>query len=128
MSDEQTSYETSDSLEAAPEAEEIPATQADPAQAIRAAIHKEYSTRLVHAELRIQAALGGFQFPEGFLDLLDSSKLLSEDGEPCADAIGLALKPFDELRKPEWPQLQGAGFHRGSPYNSAPISLDARNR
>ncbi|MFE2108282.1 hypothetical protein ACFXAF_20795 [Kitasatospora sp. NPDC059463] len=122
---EESNSEISEPMPAEPEATPV---QADPNEAIRAEIHQEYSTRLVHAELRIQAALGGFQFPDGFLNLLDSSKLLGEDGEPSADAISLALKPFDELRKPEWPQLQGAGFHRGSPYNSAPISLDARNR
>ncbi|MFD0279167.1 hypothetical protein ACFVHB_35450 [Kitasatospora sp. NPDC127111] len=114
-----------------PASPEVPATQADPtdpSDVLRAEIHQEYSTRLVHAELRVQAALGGFQFPDGFLDLLDSSKLLGEDGEPNTDVISLVIQPLLASVKPEFPQIQGAGYHRGSiPAFQAP-SLDARYR
>ncbi|MFF1794823.1 hypothetical protein ACFVXQ_11495 [Kitasatospora sp. NPDC058263] len=88
MSDiEMTVDEGSDSVPATPEDTAAPADPTDPTAAIRSEIHQEYATRLVHAELRIRTAVGGFQFPDGFLDLLDSSKLLGEDGEPCTDAI-----------------------------------------
>lgn len=107
---------------------EVPTAPADPTDAIRSEIHQEYATRLVHAELRVQAAMGGFQFPDGFLNLLDSTKLLGEDGEPSADAISLALKPFEVRREPAFPELQGAGYHRGSAPTSQPPSLDARYR
>ncbi|WP_161801076.1 hypothetical protein [Kitasatospora griseola] len=73
-------------------------TQVDPAEAIRAEVHREYAGRLAQAELRAQAALDGIAFPDGFLGLLDMYKLLGDDGEPCADAIALALKPFQATR------------------------------
>ncbi|MGW2319866.1 hypothetical protein [Streptomyces sp. GS7] len=120
---------TFDAAEAfeAPPAEPEPANAPDPAEAIRAEIQREYAGRLAQAELRAEAAKAGVDFPDGFIDLLDLSKLLGEDGEPAAEAIALALKPFQAEPEPKFPQLMGMGHYNGIGARSS-VSLDARNR
>ncbi|MEV5378043.1 hypothetical protein AB0L26_19000 [Streptomyces nondiastaticus] len=102
---------------------------ADPADSIRAEVQREYATKLAQAELRAQAAQAGIKLGEGFTDYLDASKLLGEDGAPSAEAIGKALAPLAAAKKPETPQLMGAGYHRGG--YKVPVrhvSLDVRKR
>ncbi|EFG07222.1 Hypothetical protein SCLAV_2149 [Streptomyces clavuligerus] len=84
--------------------------------------------RLAHAELRVEATRAGIDLPDGFVELLDLSKLLGEDGEPSADAIGLALQPFQELKKPKFIQNLGLGRQGPSYAPAAHVSLDARER
>ncbi|MEU4211190.1 hypothetical protein AB0F13_14550 [Streptomyces sp. NPDC026206] len=101
---------------------------ADLSEAIRAEAMREYADQLAQAEFRAQAAETGAEVPNGFVDYLDTSKLLGEDGRPSAEAIAKALEPF-KSKKPEFPQLMGVGYYRGSPAPSSPrVSLDVRKR
>ncbi|MCX4684688.1 hypothetical protein OG401_10265 [Kitasatospora purpeofusca] len=115
MSDEQTLTGDPGSPEAMP---------ADPAQAIRAEIHREYAGKLALAELRAQAAKDEITLPDGFTDFLDMSKLLDTDGQPVEDVINQVLNPF----RAKFAELQGAGYHRGTTPNRPAPSLDARHR
>lgn len=116
MSGNQTSPELSELPEPGP---------ADPAEAIRAEVHREYAGKLALAELRIQAAKDEIDLPKGFTDYLDLSKLTDDEGQPSEEVISQVLKPF----RAKFADLQGAGYHQ----NPAPVfqiqpSLDARHR
>ncbi|MFG3405943.1 hypothetical protein [Streptomyces sp. NPDC048142] len=118
MSDAEQIHETSD-----PDSEIV----ADPAEAIRSEVVREYGGKLAKAEFRAQAAIEGVPLSSEFIDLLDFSKLVGEDGNPSAEAIKTALQPFQGLREPDFPQLAAVGHHRvGS--SAKATSLDARHR
>ncbi|MBB5118016.1 hypothetical protein GO001_23805 [Streptomyces sp. NRRL B-1677] len=96
--------------------------------AIRAEVIREYADELTRAEFKVQAAEAGAKIPDGFMDYLDTSKLLGEDGLPSAEAIARVVEPFTP-KAPKLPQLMGAGYHRGGSWPAAPVkSLDIRNR
>ncbi|WP_370419565.1 hypothetical protein AB8O64_14605 [Streptomyces sp. QH1-20] len=98
------------------------------ADAIRAEVMREYSDQLTQAEFKAQVAEAGAKIPDGLMDYLDTSKLLGDDGRPSAEVIARVLEPFMP-KKPEFPQLMGMGYYRGSPVPSAPrVSLDVRKR
>ncbi|MFB7905642.1 hypothetical protein ACFC1T_04380 [Kitasatospora sp. NPDC056076] len=102
---------------------------ADPAEAIRAEIHREYAGKLALAELRAQAVKEGITLYDGFADYLDLSKLLDTDGQPSQEAIQELLSPWRK-KESEFADLQGAGYHRNpfpAGFFSTP-SLDARQR
>ncbi|MGW7364815.1 hypothetical protein ACWGI8_15630 [Streptomyces sp. NPDC054841] len=100
-----------------------------PVDSIRAEVQREYAAKLAQAELKVQAAQSGIELGHGFTDYLDASKLLGEDGNPSAEAIGEALAPFTAAQQPEFPQLTGTGHsHRGGPIPHRRVSLDVRNR
>ncbi|MBT2401065.1 hypothetical protein [Streptomyces sp. ISL-100] len=96
----------------------------DPAEEVRAGIHRENAGKLAQAELKAQAAQAGIKLPDGYTDYLDTSKLLGEDGNPSAESIGEALKPFE----PKFPPLAGTLHNRGSAPLVHHFSLDARRR
>ncbi|WP_405998612.1 hypothetical protein [Streptomyces sp. NBC_00829] len=105
-------------------------TASDPAEAIRADIHREYAGKLAQAEMKAQAAKAGIALPEGFADYLDTSKLLGEDGQPSSEAVAKLLEPFQPAEA-EFPQLAGSGYNRSGsafPGPVRPVSLDARLR
>ncbi|MCZ4101710.1 hypothetical protein [Streptomyces sp. H39-C1] len=108
-------------------AEVVPAAP-DPVEAIRAQVAQEYAGKLAHAELRFQAARNGVELPAGFTDFLDASKLVGDDGQPSAEAIGNLLEPFKAAKPPQY--LQGIGLGRQGGYTDShpTVSLDARNR
>lgn len=70
---------------------------ASAAEMARTELRREYAGRLAQAELKAEAARVGVEFPAGFLDFLDASKLLGEDGNPSdeviAKIIGLGHPP-----------------------------------
>jgi hypothetical protein len=107
-----------------PATPEVLAAPVDPTEAIRAEMHREYAGRLALAELRAQAVKDEINLPEGFTDFLDMSKILGDNGQPAEESIKQVLKPF----RAEFPELQGAGYHRGNPPKPPTISLDARLR
>ncbi|WP_405889660.1 hypothetical protein OG427_05590 [Streptomyces sp. NBC_00133] len=99
-----------------------------PVDSIRAEVQREYAAKLAQAELKAQAAQSGIKLGDGFTDYLDASKLLGEDGNPSAEAIGEALAPF-RPQEPKFAQLAGTGHsHRGGPIPQRRVSLDVRNR
>ncbi|MFC5148083.1 hypothetical protein [Streptomyces aureoversilis] len=103
-------------------------TLADPSDSIRAEVEREYAAKLAKAEFRAQAAQEGASVPEGFVEYLDASKLLGEDGWPSAEIISHALEPY-KPKKPQLPQLMGAGYHQGPSRPFTPrVSLDIRKR
>ncbi|QFQ97908.1 hypothetical protein F9278_18680 [Streptomyces phaeolivaceus] len=103
---------------------------ADPSDAVRAEVEREFAGRLARAEMENQAAKAGITLPQGFTDYLDSSRLIREDGNPSAEAIAKVLEPFQTEKEPLFPQLTGAG--RSHPdafqYQGPRVSLDARHR
>ncbi|MET8825092.1 hypothetical protein ABZX40_12440 [Streptomyces sp. NPDC004610] len=112
------------------DAEQIPeARPAEPADAVRAEVEREYSGRLTRAELRAYAAESGITVPDGYADYLDLSKLVGEDGKPSAEAMGEALAPFGPGRS-AFPHLAGAQHNRGGlPFSERrSLSLDVRKR
>ncbi|WEB42258.1 hypothetical protein MOV08_25440 [Streptomyces yunnanensis] len=105
------------------------AVPADPADAIRAEVQREYTAKLAMAELKAQAAESGIKLGDGFTDYLDTAKLLGKDGNPSTEAIGNALAPLAAAQGPKFPQLVGAGFHRsGDRVPARRVSLDVRKR
>ncbi|MCM2429348.1 hypothetical protein [Streptomyces sp. RKAG337] len=108
-------------------AEGVPAVP-DPIEAIRAQVAHEYAGKLAHAELRFQAAKDGVELPAGFTDFLDASKLVGDDGQPSAEAIGNLLEPFKAAKIPQYPQGIGLGRQGGYTDSHPTVSLDARNR
>ncbi|MES9510180.1 hypothetical protein ABWJ92_27805 [Streptomyces sp. NPDC000609] len=102
---------------------------ADPADAIRAEVQREYSAKLARAEVRVHAAQAGISLPDGFADYLDTSKLLGEDGNPSTEAMNRALASF-KPSEPSFPHVAGAAHNRsGGPMpERRPVSLDVRNR
>ncbi|MFJ2778562.1 hypothetical protein [Kitasatospora sp. NPDC087315] len=117
MSDEQTLTGDSSSPEAVP---------ADPAQAIRAEIQREYAGRLALAEVRAQAAIAGVTV---LADYYDPNCFLSEDGTTNTEVIReLIEKERANQAARAFPELQGAGYHRGTAPKPATVSLDARHR
>ncbi|WP_380284330.1 hypothetical protein [Kitasatospora purpeofusca] len=99
---------------------------ADPAQAIRAEIHREYAGRLALAEVRAQAAIAGVTV---LADYYDPNCFLSEDGTTNTEAIQEMIeKERANQAARAFPDLQGAGYHRGTAPNSPAPSLDARHR
>lgn len=101
---------------------------ADGSDAVRAEVQREYATKLAKAELRTQAAQAGIKLGDGFTDYLDASKLLGEDGNPSAEAIGKALAPLAAAQEPKFPQIAGSGYNRNEPVPVRRVSLDVRNR
>ncbi|MFD5188541.1 hypothetical protein ACFWMU_10395 [Streptomyces sp. NPDC058357] len=101
---------------------------ADPAEAIRVEVQREYSAKLAQAELKTHAAQAGIKLGDGFTDYLDASKLLGDDGNPSAEAITEALAPFVAAQQSQFPQLAGAGHFRSGQAPVHRISLDVRNR
>ncbi|MFJ5118996.1 hypothetical protein [Kitasatospora sp. NPDC088548] len=117
MSDEQTLAGDSGSPEAVP---------ADPAQAIRAEIQREYAGKLALAELRTQAAIAGVTV---LAEYYDPNCFLSEDGTTNTEAVHEAIeKERANQAAKAFPVLQGAGYHRGTAPNPPAPSLDARHR
>ncbi|MFE0047280.1 hypothetical protein [Streptomyces albireticuli] len=105
-----------------------PVPAAVDADAIRAEVEREYAVKLAKAEFKAQAAQEGASVSEEFMEYLDGSKLLGEDGRPCPETIARTLEPF-KPKRPKLPQLMGAGYYRGSSAPSAPrVSLDVRKR
>lgn len=102
---------------------------ADEADAVRAEVQREYSTRLARAEIRVHAAQAGVSLPDGFVEYLDASKLLGADGNPSVVAMDRALASF-KPSPPSFPQLEGVGHNRsGGPFSERrTVSLDVRNR
>jgi hypothetical protein len=103
---------------------------ADPSQAVRAEVQREYAAKLAKVEFKAQAAQAGVTLGEGFTEYLDTSKLLGEDGTPSAEAITRALAPMIPEHPSEFAPLVGAGFHRsGDRVQQRPrVSLDVRKR
>lgn len=101
---------------------------ADGSDAVRAEVQREYATKLAKAELRTQAAQAGIKLGDGFTDYLDASKLLGEDGNPSAEAIGKALAPLAAAQEPKFAPIAGAGYNRNGPPSVRRVSLDVRNR
>lgn len=79
-------------------------------------------------EIRTPAAIGGIDFPDGFTELLDFSKFVDENGDPCTESIATMLKPFGTPIEEDYPELQGAGFYRDKGPLFSQTSLDARHR
>lgn len=73
------------------------AGDASVAEVARTEVRREYAGKLAQAELKAEAARVGVEFPAEFLDFLDTSKLLGEDGNPSdeviAKVIGLGRPP-----------------------------------
>ncbi|BAJ32372.1 hypothetical protein KSE_66130 [Kitasatospora setae KM-6054] len=101
-------------------------SQADLTQAIREEVHREFAIRLVQAEVRLQAAQAGIEIPADLMDLIDSSKLLGEGGQPSQEAIDVLLSAV--RTEPVFAPLVGAGHHRGGTPTASSFSLDARRR
>ncbi|MER6250235.1 hypothetical protein ABT224_02395 [Streptomyces sp. NPDC001584] len=101
---------------------------ADGSETVRAEVQREYATKLAKAELRVQAAQAGIKLGDGFTDYLDTSKLLDEDGNPSAEAIGQALAPLAAAQEPQFPQIAGTGHYRNGPPPTRRVSLDVRQR
>ncbi|MFD5562723.1 hypothetical protein [Kitasatospora griseola] len=91
-------------------------------------LHREYARRLAQAEMKAQAAMSGIALSDGFLSLLDCSKLIDEGGDPSADAIALVLTQFRAAQEAEFTQGLGLGYHQGPLVPLNTFSLDARNR
>ncbi|MEU9191867.1 hypothetical protein [Streptomyces hundungensis] len=114
--------EVTDSLEASQEpVQAVP----DPVEALRAELVQEYTERLAHAELRIQAAEAGVTIPEAFLNVLDLPKLIDSDGNPNTEAIASIVGSVN--KEPQYRQDIGLG-RQGSAYHTRQVSLDARRR
>ncbi|MFD6112866.1 hypothetical protein ACFWG0_22510 [Streptomyces yangpuensis] len=101
---------------------------ADGFEAVRAEVQREYATRLAKAEVRIQAAQAGIKLGDGFTDYLDTSKLLDENGNPSAEAIGKALAPLAAAQEPRFAPIAGVGYNRYDPPAVRRPSLDVRKR
>lgn len=87
------------------------AIEAAKAEARKAAL-SEVGTSLVEAEIRAQAATAGVTVPTDYLDL---NRFLSEDGRADGDKVKAFISSLPQPNTaPEFPQLQGAGHHRGS--------------
>ncbi|MFD7549878.1 hypothetical protein [Streptomyces sp. NPDC059816] len=100
----------------------------DPAQAIRAEVHREYAERLVKAEISIQAARAGVKISDTFIRHLNLPAFVGEDGEPSSEAISEVLQSF-RPRAPLYAQDIGLGPRGEGSYNPRPrTSLDARSR
>ncbi|WP_240045124.1 hypothetical protein [Streptomyces alboflavus] len=97
------SAETSGSI---PSAEDVSA-----AEVVRAEVRRECAGKLAQAELKAEAARVGVEFPTGFIDFLDTSKLLGEDGVPSGEAIAKVI-----------------GLGRPPAESSMRVSLDVRQR
>jgi hypothetical protein len=101
---------------------------ADPTEIIRAEVQHEYAVKMAQAELKTQAAKGGFTVPDAYADYLDFSKLVCEDGTPSAEAITQVLHPF----RPKEPVFaQGLGMGRqgdGRAFPARHVPLDVRHR
>ncbi|MFF9481400.1 hypothetical protein [Streptomyces sp. NPDC014733] len=86
----------------------------------RKATLSEVGTSLVEAEIRVQAASAGVTAPTDYLDL---ARFVADDGradqEKVKEFIASLPKPQET---PEFPQLMGAGYHRGG--NSRFSSMD----
>ncbi|MFF9432671.1 hypothetical protein ACF1BP_02740 [Streptomyces sp. NPDC014735] len=104
-------------------------TPADPTDAIRAEVRREYSAELARAEVKVHAAQAGINLPDGFTDYLDASKLLGEDGSPSAEAMDRALASF-KPSDPPFPHVAGAGYNRGGGpmAERRRVPLDVRKR
>ncbi|MFE4513772.1 hypothetical protein ACFRMQ_06155 [Kitasatospora sp. NPDC056783] len=78
----------------------------------RQAALSEVGTSLVQAEIRAQAASAGVTVPTEYLDL---SRFLAEDGQADAEKVKSLIESFPKPSpEPKFPDLQGAGYHRGS--------------
>ncbi|MET8702727.1 hypothetical protein ABZW10_28290 [Kitasatospora sp. NPDC004723] len=78
----------------------------------RKAALSEVGTSLAAAEIRAQAAAAGVTVPTDYLDL---NRFLTGDGKADAEAVKGLIESFPKpSTEPAFPDLQGAGYHRGS--------------
>lgn len=85
---------------------------------------KTYATRLAHAELKAEAAAKGVDLSE-LGDLIDVSKLLTEDGNVDSKAVKAAVGKLAKLAPAPQGAPRGGGDFGGGP-NLPPASLDAQ--
>ncbi|WP_043470322.1 hypothetical protein [Kitasatospora sp. MBT66] len=71
----------------------------------------EVGTSLVQAEIRAQAATAGVSVSTDYLDL---NRFLADDGRADAEKVKGYIESLPKpSTEPKFPELQGAGYHRG---------------
>ncbi|GAA2665249.1 hypothetical protein [Nonomuraea recticatena] len=73
----------------------------------------EVGSRLVEAELKVQAAKAGVSLPDDIAEVLNLSKLVDENGHPNATAIAKVIGSFAPADDGGFPPVGGIGPQHG---------------